>query len=86
MSRKTKRIEKLMRRPRTMKYSDLVAALCSLGFVIDDEGKHPKAYHQETGAIIICAEPHPGNDCKTYFINQVVDTIEEHGIYKIKES
>ena len=77
MSAKQKKLDKLLERPKTMNFKEVVSVLESVGFKVYGGGNHCKAYHPEYDAMLILADPHPKKDCKRYFINQVVDLLEE---------
>ncbi|KTG23641.1 hypothetical protein AWR38_06325 [Idiomarina sp. WRN-38] len=85
MSGKQKKLEKLLERPKTMKFKDVVSVLESVGFKVYGGGNHGKAYHPEYDVVIILADPHPKKDCKKYFINQVVNLLEELRIKEISK-
>lgn len=83
MAQVDKLIDKIKSKPtpRNIKWDDLVTLLKNLGYkVIKNGGSGRKFYHAEKDNMIHIHEPHPGNEVKPCYIENVRETLEEIGL------
>jgi predicted RNA binding protein YcfA (HicA-like mRNA interferase family) len=83
MAKVDKIIEKIKTKPtlRNIKWDDLVTVLKHLGYkALTNTGSRRKFYHAEKDNMIHIHEPHPGNEVKPCYIENVRETLEEIGL------
>lgn len=83
MARAEKIIEKIKTKPTlsSIKWDELVWLLRRLGYeVLNGNGSRRKFHNAEKDHLINLHEPHPGNELKTYAIDQVREKLEEIGL------
>lgn len=86
MSKLEKLLEKLLRRPKSFKFTELKNLLIALGYREFNKGKTSGSrvafYNEKTMHIIRLHKPHPGNELKKYAIDQICDELEGQGYIK----
>ena len=82
MSKSDKLIERLKSKPKNFTFNEMEALLSSLGFTISNKGKTSGSRVSFARGIIIIEihKPHPGNELKSYQINQVLKRLEGEGL------
>ena len=83
VSKKQKKIERLLSKPKDFTFDELTSLLKGLGYVKDNKGKTSGsrvAYvHPITKSLIRLDKPHPDNTLKAYIINYVIIKLRESG-------
>ena len=85
MSSTEKLLEKLTAKPtpRNFSWDNLVTLLVRLGYQeIQGSGSRRKFFRSVTKHSIHLHKPHPGNNLKTYQVNQVIDSLINEGLYR----
>ncbi len=83
MSKREKRIERLLMRPKDYTFDELRALLLGLGFKEFNRGgtsgSAVQFYRESDQAVFDMDKPHPGNIVKGYLIKQIINVLKEHG-------
>lgn len=80
MSQKQKLRERVRRRPKDLRFDELVKFLGDYGCELDDSGgsSHCHFVHKATGRVLNSVKPHP-NPIKVIYIKQALEFIDELG-------
>ncbi len=80
MSRQKKLLNRLLSIPKDFTWSEAVALLTSLGYVVHkSSGSGRKFIHKDTNQLIIAHEPHPGDIMKRYAVRDIIDSLKDGG-------
>jgi hypothetical protein len=85
MSKHEKLLSKLQRAPppSDFKWSELRTLLIHLGYTpLNNSGSRRKFFHQDSGAVICCHEPHPLPNVDKGCIVDVVQHLKNYGFIK----
>jgi hypothetical protein len=85
MSKHEKLLVKLQRAPPAsdFKWVELRALLIHLGYTqLNNSGARRKFFHQKSGAVICCHEPHPSPNVDRGCIVDVVQHLKNYGFIK----
>lgn len=80
MSKHEKRLERLKTKPRDFTWDEATAVLAACGFdLVRQNGSHRTYLNRHADLMFNIAEPHPGNELKTYQVNALLKILEEAG-------
>ena len=83
MTKLDKLLDKLSKRPKTFKYTDLKSLLLNLGYQELNKGKTSGSrvafYNKRSDHLIRLHKPHPGNELKKYVVEQIYDELNIQG-------
>ena len=83
MSKKEKKIARLLSKPKNFTFEELSSLLKALGYTKDNKGKTSGSrvafINLKTSCIIRLDKPHPSNELKAYLINYVIAKLKENG-------
>ncbi len=86
MGKLDKLLEKISKKPKTFKYTELKSLLVALGYKEFNKGKTSGSriafYNEKSQHIIRLHKPHPGNELKKYVIDQIFDELSTQGYLK----
>ena len=84
MSKKEKIKERFLSQCKDFTYDELVALLCSLGFVEQKRGHTTGSavcfVHSSIGLPVRFHKPHPGHIIKTYLMKQIKEILKKEGL------
>lgn len=75
----SKRLDRLMERPKDYTWDELIALLKSLGYEMRTGSGSRRRFIDAEKRKILLHEPHPGNILKRYQIDGVLERLQEHG-------
>jgi hypothetical protein len=83
MTKLDKLLDKLSKRPKTFKYTDLKSLLINLGYQelnkVKTSGSRVAFYNKRSDHLIRLHKPHPGNELKKYVVEQIYDELKTQG-------
>jgi len=83
MSKSTKLLERLLRRPTDFTFKELETLLLGLGFVLSKAGKTSgsavRFINHDTKQIIRIHKPHPNPELKSYAVSYIISELKKGG-------
>jgi predicted RNA binding protein YcfA (HicA-like mRNA interferase family) len=80
MSKHEKALQRLASKPVDFKWSELVRAMESLGYILyPGSGSRRRFKHPKTGSMLNIHEPHPNGILKAYQVRDVLETLQSEG-------
>jgi len=83
MSKKDKRMERLLSKPKDYTFDELRSLMLGLGFKEysrgNTSGSAVRFYRESDQAAFDLDKPHPGNIIKGYLMKQLISVLKEHG-------
>ena len=82
MSKKSKLIEKLLKKPKDFTFDEMVALLSYFGYKLKQggTGSGVKFIKEDSNQVINFHKPHPNGVLKTYILEQVIEKLRKDGL------
>jgi hypothetical protein len=82
MSKKDKRIKKLLKKPKNFTFDDMVTLLAYFGYKMRQggTGSGVKFIKEDSNEVINFHKPHPDNNMKKYVLELVIEKLRKDGL------
>lgn len=82
MSKKSKLIEKLLKKPKDFTFDEMVSLLSYFGYKLKQSGTGSgvKFIKEDSNQVINFHKPHPNGVLKTYILEQVIEKLRKDGL------
>lgn len=82
MSKKSKLIEKLLKKPNDFTFNEMVSLLSYFGYKLKQGGTGSgiKFIKDDSNQVINFHKPHPNGVLKTYILDQVIEKLRKDGL------